>query len=749
MKQTKLYTDFTPTLDNCDKEPIHRPGAVQGHGYLLAIQHSASRLAVASRNVESLLGIKLEEVWQSELQEWLPEPLLNTLRDVGRGQEWQALNPVLLELNGSSYNLIGHRQDDTTILELEPVPEGAVAPPFRTIQQVTAPLSRCETEEELAARMAGCLKKYTGYDRVMVYRFSEDWHGEVLGEAKEDELESFLGLHYPATDIPATARRLFLLNGTRIIQNIYLPNSPLELNPHLPEQGPLDLSYAQLRATSPIHLEYLHNMGVQATFTVAIVVNDKLWGLFAHHHYGGERFLDYAQRRTCEVLSLLFVQQLSQIREQDYQQRSRQYRRWEEELFENFETRDIFALKEKLFDNQPSLLDLSSATGLALVLGEEIYLKGQTPTKEEVADIRQWLQSRRKTGIYSTRSMINDMRLPQSFAPRLAGLLSACVSEQPNTFVMWFKPPVSHTVDWGGNPAEAIVIEKREDARGVRLSPRKSFAKWKEFVKHESDPWQDYEIDMAGRVRERLIHSELKRAGRTIESLNRRLSMIMDRELEQIIYIASHDLQEPLRTISNFVGLMEEDGEDVLTEDLKFYLDRIVLSTKRMQALIKDLLDYSRIGRSDELENIDINSLIREVLEEMEPRLRETGGKVLVAPMPSLHGNRTELKQLFQNLISNALKYHRPQVSPLVEIFAEPSENFWRFAVRDNGIGIEEKDLDKIFQLFQRLHNKDTYEGTGIGLAQCKKIVEAYQGDIEAESTPGTGTTFHFTLTDK
>ena len=498
---------------------------------------------------------------------------------------------------------------------------------------------------------------------------------------------------------------------------------------------------------SPIHLEYLHNMGVQGTFTLAIIVNQQLWGLFAHHHYS-ERFLSYEVRQTCEVLSLIFTQRLLQISQTQYQQRSETYREREEQLLEDFSADDIWQLKEKLFDARPSLLDLCSAGGLALILGEHIFLKGLTPKETEVRTLRDWLRDHRKM-VYHTRALTRDLNLPEDFAPGIAGLLSACISEEPNLFAIWFRPSVDQTVSWGGNPAEAVVIEKRENARGVRLSPRKSFSKWKEEVKQQALPWAEYEIEMAFRVREKLIRTELRRAGQTIKSLNNRLSLILNRELEQLVYIASHDLQEPLRTITNYVQLLEEEGQAVLTDDLRFYLERIVISTNRMKTLVKDLLDYSRLGRSLDVQAVDLNAVVREVLEDLEPLLRESQGTVELAPLPTLHGNPTELKRLFQNLISNALKYHVADRPPQVAISAVPVGMHWRFAVRDNGIGIEEKNLDKIFQLFQRLHSKKDYEGTGIGLAQVKKIVEAYQGDIEAESTPGEGTTFYFTLTDK
>jgi PAS domain S-box-containing protein len=225
--------------------------------------------------------------------------------------------------------------------------------------------------------------------------------------------------------------------------------------------------------------------------------------------------------------------------------------------------------------------------------------------------------------------------------------------------------------------------------------------------------------------------------------------MHANKELEQFVYVASHDLQEPLRTISNFAGLFEQDYSDKLDEDTNQYLSFIVKAAARMQNLIKDLLDFSRIGRKITFVNVDCNKILLEIIAEMGSSITESSAKINYSNLPILKGNETELKQLFQNLISNAIKFRKKDVSPVIDISSQEKETEYLFAIKDNGIGFEEEYKDKIFIIFQRLHNAEEYPGTGIGLATCKKIVTQHNGRIWVESKLGEGSTFYFTISKK
>jgi signal transduction histidine kinase len=219
-----------------------------------------------------------------------------------------------------------------------------------------------------------------------------------------------------------------------------------------------------------------------------------------------------------------------------------------------------------------------------------------------------------------------------------------------------------------------------------------------------------------------------------------------NRELEQFAYVASHDLQEPLRTTSSFVDLLQKDYKGKLDTKADKYLTFITQSTERMKVLIHDLLEYSRIGRKKELTPIDCNNLVQEIVADLDVIIKENNAKVNFGRLPVINGYPTEMKQLFQNLISNGIKFHKPGEHPEINISGTRENGAWQFVCRDNGIGIAKEHWERIFVIFQRLHTRTQYEGSGIGLANCKKIVELHGGTIWVESLPGEGSAFHFTI---
>lgn len=219
-----------------------------------------------------------------------------------------------------------------------------------------------------------------------------------------------------------------------------------------------------------------------------------------------------------------------------------------------------------------------------------------------------------------------------------------------------------------------------------------------------------------------------------------------NKELEQFAYIASHDLQEPLRTVMSFVDLLKEDYQGNPDEDTYKYLQFISKSTTRMSALIKGLLDYSQLGTEKELSAIDCGLIINEIREDLNLRIKKTNTILRVDELPQVKARYTELRLLFQNLINNAIKFQKKNVHPEINISAKQELNQWKFAIQDNGIGIAPEQVEKIFSIFQRLHNREDYEGTGIGLAHCQKIVDLLGGKIWVESELDKGSTFYFTI---
>lgn len=247
------------------------------------------------------------------------------------------------------------------------------------------------------------------------------------------------------------------------------------------------------------------------------------------------------------------------------------------------------------------------------------------------------------------------------------------------------------------------------------------------------------------------LEKEIREANVTLEKKVQQRTAELEsknKELEQFAYVASHDLQEPLRTTSSFVELLRKQYHGRLDENADRYIDYVIQASDRMKTLIKDLLDYSRIGREKQFEPVDCNIAFAEVVADLAEVIKENHAEIIAGELPVVNAFPTELKLLFQNLLSNSIKFKKPGIAPHIEISTTRETGHWHFRISDNGIGIDKQYQQRIFIIFQRLHNRSVYEGSGIGLAHCKKIVELHGGKIWVESEAGKGSTFHFTLAD-
>ena len=299
---------------------------------------------------------------------------------------------------------------------------------------------------------------------------------------------------------------------------------------------------------------------------------------------------------------------------------------------------------------------------------------------------------------------------------------------------------VSHSIQKGLNE---ILHTAQAVAQGDLSSRAKAFSKDEIGILADDFNKMAAELErMTDVIQEANVTLERKVQQRTAE-LERK-----NKELEQFAYVASHDLQEPLRTTTGFVEALRKQYKGMLDDHADRYLDYIAQSSDRMKTLIKDLLDYSRIGREKQFVPVDCNVMLNEVKADLQTVIRESEAVIEVGELPVLNALPTELKLLFQNLISNSIKFRKAGTPPLVRINAQRENGYWKFAVRDNGIGIDPSHQDRIFIIFQRLHNRSDYEGSGIGLAHCKKIVELHGGEIWVESASGKGSTFFFTIAE-
>ena len=291
-------------LTNCDREPIHIPGAIQAHGLLLTIQDEDLTVQQVSENVAQHLSIAPAEILGRSLEGLLDDQSARALRAALAEERIEAVNPLALRMCGRAFDGICHRHLGATIVELEPA-EGKSAPLAHSLRVALSTLEGAQSVDELCRAAVTAVRRLTGFDRVMIYRFDQQGHGSVIAEARHEQLEPYLGLHYPASDIPRQARELYLRNWLRIIPDASY--TPARIVPALrPDTGePLDLSHAALRSVSPIHLEYMRNMGVVGSMSISLVVRGELWGLVSCANHEAPRFLRYEARAACEVVGRL------------------------------------------------------------------------------------------------------------------------------------------------------------------------------------------------------------------------------------------------------------------------------------------------------------------------------------------------------------------------------------------------------------------------------------------------------------
>ncbi|MFT4262887.1 MAG: SpoIIE family protein phosphatase [Nocardioides sp.] len=498
-------------LDTCAAEPIHVPGAIQPHGVLVAFDHDLT-VVMVSTNLREELGVAAEDAVGRPLGRVVGDRLatrVGELRDTrDSGEPFVATLdelPPAAGFAGVTADLKLNRSGERWLLELEPVGRrSGAALTYHATRGPMARLAEAETVVDLAARLAVEIRAILGFDRVMVYRFDEDWNGEVIAEARQEELNSFLGLHYPATDIPAQARRLYEINWTRLIADIGY--RPVPLHPVLDPatDAPLDLSFSTLRSVSPIHVEYLSHMGVGASMSISLLIDDKLWGLVACHHYSGPHRPSHDDRAAAEFLGRIASQLVRERERSDAREATLRSRIVVGDIAARVAKSERPPLETLLED--PDVLDLMSACGAAVCSDGRLAVRGEVLPE---SDLRRVADALFAPGTYVTATDRVEELVP-GLPPDsgIAGVLR--IGTDADQWVLWLRPELQRVVDWGGDPGNKELVET--ESGSVRLSPRKSFEKWRELVRGRSEPWRSWEVEGADHLGKHVIAQLLSRS---------------------------------------------------------------------------------------------------------------------------------------------------------------------------------------------------------------------------------------------
>jgi len=728
-------------LTNCDKEPIHIIQTVQSFAAILAVDLSDWHIRQTSSNISEFIKKDINQILGKPLSDLLPNFIIERLKNGIEIQDFSEINPIVLPFDdeiAAGTILIAHQKGEQLIIEVEEVEE--IENELSFLNRVDKAILKIQAKKEMKNLLRTLVKEVKGiigYERVMIYKFDKDYNGAIIAEHKEEHLESFWGLNYPSTDIPKQARELFLTNRVRTIADVNDNVSMIQPPLHPVTQQPLNVGSSAARGVSPIHLEYLRNMGVRASLSVAIVEHGKLWGLIACHHYSEKKALSYRTRTLLKFMGQIFSGHLALFRANEFRENLLMKNKVHAQIFTQLdEHKDLIhgLTKEKF-----TILDYIKSTGAAIVYEDKISTIGITPTDDEIQKLINYLSEHDEDLVFSTDNLQSIFQEYSNLTKNFAGLLSIKLTADPAEYILWFRAPKTKEIFWGGNPEKAINKQNPK----VRLSPRKSFEKWKQVVKGSADSWEKHEMDAAILLRNDIKEIFLKRF-QELKKLNHDLKSSYE-ELESFSYSVSHDLRSPLRAIEGFGQILLEDYADKLDEYGLSVINTIVENINRMNKFVDDILRLSKLAKIKLIYNeVDVTNMLPQIIKDFKNATPDYQKVEIIIGnnLPIIHGDYTMIYQLFSNLVGNALKYSVIKENPKVEIVGKIENSHIVYYVKDNGIGMDNNYIHKIFEVFSRLVSEDEFEGTGIGLSIVKRIIERHQGIINVESELGKGTTF-------
>ncbi|QNA89772.1 GAF domain-containing protein [Massilia sp. Dwa41.01b] len=737
-------------LSACGSEPIRIPGSIQPHGFLLALS-SDLRIVQASANLAHWTGVEAEAALGRGLDSAIGATASERLAsELGKelGNRPLYLGTVTVS-NGKHFDVLGHAWDRLLLIEFEAVDRAGPAD-FRHLYPLLGDfllrVNEAPSVELMAELAAQQVRAVTGFGRVMVYQFDRDGHGHVMAESKQDDYHSYLGQRFPGSDIPAQARELYALSRIRLIQDAHYVPAPL-----LPELNPLtggrtDLSFAALRSVSPVHLQYMRNMGTLASMSVSLMVKGKLWGLISCHNEEPCP-LSFEKRTACEQLGQVLALCIESREDASELQFRLEVRRMMVTMLGNLtKGADVVENMSGVF---PELLRFARAGGVAIVADERVLTYGDTPEPHAIDALVGWLEQQgHGDEVFHTDQLSSLYPGADDIKRNASGLLAMPISRVHKHYLLWFRPELVHTIEWAGNPHEKA--SRGEAVRGAptQLSPRTSFATWREEIHGVSLPWHVGEIELTAEFRSALLGIALERAEQMAE-LAEELGRA-NKELEAFSYSVSHDLRAPLRHIVGFSDLLLESAGSEDSAMRQRFLTNIKESARLAGKLVDDLLSFSQMGRAAlRPVDVDMSRLVASCVDKLGMDVQGRNIEWELPSLPRVTADPTFLHLAVFNLLSNAVKFTGGRDPARIRVWAEQDERETVFHVADNGAGFNMDYVHKLFGVFQRLHRMEDFQGTGIGLANVRRIIERHGGRAWAESTLGQGAVFSFSIPRK
>lgn len=666
---------LTPELSDCDLEPIHIPGSIQPHGCMLIADSQNLVIRHSGGDVGRIL----------ETDTWIDRPLSDI---VGTDNAHKAAHIVqttqkkafvgsIATPSGADLDITAHVSGDYLLLEIEPKigPVKSSGELLSALEIASEAFDQATTLKTLCEVAAIEFRKLTGYDRVMVYRFMDDGAGAVLAEDRRADLHSFLNHHFPGSDIPQQARALYVRNLLRVIPDVNY--SPAVLKPDWHGNAPLDMSDSILRSVSPIHIQYLRNMGVTASASISIVKDGALWGLIACHNET-PRPIPYDIRATCRTLASNLARQIKTREETDAYRERLRLRGSEDDTIALLTRHG--SLDEEISHHLDELSGLLSGDGFAVIRGDHISLTGACPPESDVREMAKWLSGKGVAeAVFATDRLALLYPAAEAFQNVAAGVLALLLSVEARSLLIWFRAEEIQVVKWAGNPHKAVDLKPDE-----ALSPRASFEAWQETVRGRSRRWSLAEIEAAGRIRQDLVEV---RQNRRMKQLNRQLTETVaekDLLLDQKKFLVgevNHRVQNSLQLVSSFLSFQARESDDTLFKDAVEEARRRIMA---VSLLHRSLYRGDEIGVTDAgryIEELCAN-LIASIGPHWKPHFSVHLGPIML-PIDRV----IPLGLIVTELVININKYAYQEAAGPIEIRLTEDKATIRLVVADRGPG--------------------------------------------------------------
>ena len=722
----------------CNEMSVTRLQHTQDFGVLVAVEKGLNRISHVSENIEKSFGISIDKVLGKSILAFCDHPMLGQIADRVAMKTAQTSS---LETTSCTptYELLCHEQNKHVIFEwvfFHEKEKQVMLENYRKAALFFCDICKSDFNN-VFQETCKVMKDLLSFDKVLIYQFRNDGHGDVLAEACEAGMENYLGLRFPASDVPLQVREVYMENSLRVIQNVQA--TPVKIHA-LSDQPILDMTQCLLKGIAPVHQDYLQAMKLATSISYAIKSHGNLWGLLCFHHRT-PRELCYEERvllgLATQQIEIAIDVQKNKKNAEFYSQVSMILFRLAEEYAKT--SRDLI---EIFIDQCDDFMRLFGIEGCCINLENNLKFKGKTPERIFIKElIYNFSVDVMKDGFFATDNLMEHYPAAKEYVASASGIMAFNIGPNPTDMIIWFRPDQISYVLWGGNPNRKNAINQQG-----RLLPDHSFALWKEAVYGKSNMWQPYEISAT---------KEIQTFMKTVifELINARMSkqlQALNKQKDSFLQMAAHDLRNPLASILGAVDILRSQSKE---PELSARLGNMIQKQgKSMLVLLNELLEVSVIEslvihikpkKTNLPEFFQDITMFNTILFEKKGITLKTsfqfdGDDVML--------DQNKIKQVVENLLSNALKYSRADTC--VTFSVQASKKALSVEVKDQGIGIPEDQHGLVFVPLSKLSQKPTggEESHGLGLSNCKKIIDAYGGKITFTSRPGVGSTFNFTV---